>query len=563
MILENHVKQLYKLLQHKGEHSQVHAQSRQDNKMVDRRLIEGEESLLKWVKQFDNRADLFVGRNPRTKDGKVEKITSISVDLDPIRPKDSPSTFEQLQESIKASKKILKVSEYRNGIIATSGNGCHIYWAFSEPIQERLKEFELGAKLFEAEIRKLIEGEFNVRVDAIYDNPRLVKIIGTTSTKGEVNQRRLARFLSPIDWSRAINGHVRKRILGYSANQQVRELTPIPKTEDVDRSKLDFGLALRLKQDGAKPDDIRAFLKSHGYKAKEDDIERIVSKLFDPTRISLHENNSVEIITPSTHFEEYRKQIGRRVEQSDPELPTGIPTLDRYTNGLKKGSIWVVGARTETGKTSFCVEIAQHLLGKGKRILFFSTEMSYPEIFDRFISRRTTIPYFDIAKGQLLDDDRRTIDEYGKLFTKENLYIHDGAEPSLGEVSKAISNIRPDMVIFDHIQRVGHGTDQRYLELATFVKGFNTLCRQFNCAGIMNSQLKRLQPGEVPALHHFKECGAIEEEAHVAILLSNLSKDTNLTEQMVKLDIAKHRGGPKEYFDVRFIKSISKFEELT
>jgi len=571
-LLESHVKQFYKLLQHQDKWSQVHAQNVQTQNIIDRQLLHGENQFISWVKEYNGKGNLFMGRNPRQENGLVDSITCVSLDIDPIRSKDSASTFSQLQEAIKAGKSILKREEYSNGIIATSGNGCHLYWAFGIPIREKIKEFENGTKKFEQEIRNLIEEQYNVKVDAIYDNSRLVKIIGTTSTKGEFDKRRIARFLQTINWSRAFNGHIRERILSYSTTQQIRKPAPIPKTDGINRSELDFGLALRLKQDGASSNDIRTFLKSHGYRARPDDIERIIAKIFQR-----QENNSSyrswelcgdngttkqsEIISPSTHFDEYKRQLGRRIEKPDPELPTGIPTLDRFTYGLKKGNIWIVGSRTNIGKTSLAITIAQNLLKFNKRILFFSTEMYWEDIFNRFVSIGSGIPIEELTTGNFKSGSNIKFDEYGRHFKSQNLFIDDGAEPTLSEVTQRISEFHPDCIIFDHIQRVSHNADQRYLEISKFVKGLNTLCRQYNCAGIVNSQLNRLAEREVPALHHLKECGALEEEAHTVILLSPITKNDQETEQLILLDLAKNRG-PKGQIETKFNKLNLKFEEL-
>ena len=572
MILESHIKQHLRLLNHGDQWSQVHGQNRQTSKKVDRRLLCGERDIVQWAKTYDGQGDLFIGRNPRTQDGEVAEITCVSVDIDPVRDKDTASTLEQLQEAIEAGRSIIKRKEYDHGVLCSSGNGCHVYWCFADSIKNELKAAEQGIKKFERDVRDLVEGWYNVKVDAIYDNPRLVKIIGTTSTKGPVEGRRMAQFLSPINWSRAFNGSVRERVLSYSMAQQRQEPTSIPKTENIDRSKLDFGLALRLKQDGARPDDIREALRQHGYRGRGDDIERIVTKLFQGQRDNFGQGSwgsdsvrgevkPIDIVSPSTYFDEYKRQLGKRLEKPDPELPTGLPTLDRYTNGLKKGSIWVVGARTGIGKTSLAVSIAENLLSRDKRILFFSTEMSAGDIFNRFISVGSGIPLFKLETGDLDQKHKDEFSTYGERFKKRNLFIHDGAEPSIREVSEAISRVCPDVVIFDHIQRIGHGTDQRYLELSTFIKGLNTMCRQNNCAGIVSSQLNRIAAVDVPALHHLKECGALEEEAHAVVLLSEITKNTQETEQLIRLDLAKNRG-PKGQIETRFNKLTTKFEEL-
>ena len=184
--------------------------------------------------------------------------------------------------------------------------------------------------------------------------------------------------------------------------------------------------------------------------------------------------------------------------------------------------------------------------------------MAWGDILNRFIAMGAGISLFDLEWGTLTAEHRRSYLDYKESIKGQSLFIFDKPEPTLGEVGEIVSRVRPDVLIFDHIQRVSHTTDQRYLELSRFVKGINTICRDSGVAGIINSQLNRLAETEPPALHHLKECGALEEEAHAVILLSRLSKDEENSEPFVMAELAKNRG-PKGPVELKFIKSTTKF----
>jgi len=269
------------------------------------------------------------------------------------------------------------------------------------------------------------------------------------------------------------------------------------------------------------------------------------------------ERKPIELITPSSHAQQYQKALFDPEARANSELPTGIPSIDRYTNGLAKGRIWVVGARTNIGKTSFSITICEEMLKRNKRVLFFSTEMDYSDIFDRFTSIGTGLSLTSFNKKRFNETDKRLIGEYCDKFESKNLFIFDGAEPDIREVSEAISRVRPDVLVFDHIQRVANRTNQRALELSRFIKELNTLCRKYKVAGIVNSQLNRVAELERPQLHHLKECGALEEEAKTVILLSFLDKNTKL----IMADIAKNKG-PHGEVQLKLDSTTCKFEEV-
>jgi len=269
----------------------------------------------------------------------------------------------------------------------------------------------------------------------------------------------------------------------------------------------------------------------------------------------------IEVFTPATHTNEFLKRLESNSVTT--EITTGFPTIDKCTGGLKKGSIWVVGARTGIGKTSFSTSIAAHLVNNNKKVLLFSTEMDWVDAFGRFASIGTGISLHKItnARHELTDEDKQKLGGYVGHLKSRPLYVVEEPEPSLRVVSEEISRIQPDVFIFDHIQRIANVRDQRYLELAKFIKGLNTLCRQHGCAGIVNSQLNRIAEHEVPALSHLKECGALEEEAHTVILLSGISASPG-SDSIVLADIAKNRG-PKGRVELRLDINTAAFEELT
>lgn len=275
---------------------------------------------------------------------------------------------------------------------------------------------------------------------------------------------------------------------------------------------------------------------------------------------SSYERKPVELFTPASHINEYKQGFTAK-EPGSIELPTGLAKLDELTNGLKKGGIWVIGARTGIGKTSLSISISSSLLQKGKRVLFFSTEMGWRDIFNRFISIAAGISLFDIERQTMSDDDRKRHNEYESVFTSQPLFICDNPEPSLADVSDAVKSCNPDVLVFDHIQRVSHNNDQRYLELSRFTKGLNTICRDFSVAGVINSQLNRLAESEIPALHHLKECGALEEEAHAVLLLSKTKGDDSDSSCNMILDLAKNRG-PKGIIEAKFDKKSTRFVDL-
>jgi len=324
-------------------------------------------------------------------------------------------------------------------------------------------------------------------------------------------------------------------------------------------------IAGKLKREGWTKDDIRSLLLPHiqrvngDIKAFEDRLTSIDHYKSKGQFTNDHEDERpVEIFTFSRNIGEYEQDIESRGKGMDVPLPTGYSQLDRITHGLKKGAIWVVGARTGIGKTSFSLNITSHLLGLGQRVLFFSTEMDSGQIFDGLISLELGLDRFGFgAKGWESAEDKRRYDDVRSVFIQSPIFICQEPEPTLRAVEKAISEVEPSVLVIDHIQRIASSSDKRYLEISRFVKGLNTLCRIHKVAGVVNSQLNRLAETEVPGLHHLRECGTLEEEAHTVLLFSKLGEDGD----RVLIDVAKNRG-PRGQVEMKFDKKTCRFSEV-
>ena len=79
-------------------------------------------------------------------------------------------------------------------------------------------------------------------------------------------------------------------------------------------------------------------------------------------------------------------------------VPSGFPDLDEMTTGFHPGDLVVVAARPSMGKTSFVLNIAQHVgTHTAMTVGFFSLEMSKEQLFMRMLTlgsahRRPPLP---------------------------------------------------------------------------------------------------------------------------------------------------------------------------
>lgn len=148
----------------------------------------------------------------------IEVVTATVIDLDPARPKDTASTEEELAAAVKAADAAAAWAE-RAGVARParmmSGNGAQLWFAVPPIVldDDNREVVQANLKAFETELRAEIESD-RIKVDSIHDLPRIIKVVGTVSRKGEPTEDRPHRVSAALDpLERAENDRLRARLL--------------------------------------------------------------------------------------------------------------------------------------------------------------------------------------------------------------------------------------------------------------------------------------------------------------------------------------------------------------
>src|SRR3989442_3425198 len=124
------------------------------------------------------------------------------------------------------------------------------------------------------------------------------------------------------------------------------------------------------------------------------------------------------------------KSIERLAERR--ELITGLPTgyrlLDEYTSGLQAADLIVLAARPGMGKTSFALNVAQHVgLRAGKRGGIFSLEMTRQQLFLRMLTGLARVDSHRLRTGRLTKEEWKQLTKaFGEL-AAAHAFIDDSA----------------------------------------------------------------------------------------------------------------------------------------
>ena len=128
----------------------------------------------------------------------IEVVTGTVIDLDPVRPKDTASTEEELQQALDAAGAAADWCEAQGLVrprLMMSGNGAQLWFAvppitLEDAVRDRV---QAELKAFEQTLRERFQSA-RVHIDSIHDVSRIIKVVGTVSVKGEPTEERPHRL---------------------------------------------------------------------------------------------------------------------------------------------------------------------------------------------------------------------------------------------------------------------------------------------------------------------------------------------------------------------------------
>lgn len=261
-------------------------------------------------------------------------------------------------------------------------------------------------------------------------------------------------------------------------------------------------------------------------------------------------------------------------------IPSGFPALDGVLEGGLYAGLYVIGAISSLGKTTYVTQIADQVARNGNSVLFFSIEMDRSEIIAKSLCRESALYLRDIGgepsegltirqitsrqyrnfytetQRQLLGN---AVERYGKY--AGNIYIKEGLRgigvEQIREGVKqhiAVTGARP-LVIVDYLQILTPNEEGRYTDKQIIDKAvleLKCISRDFKVPVIAVSSFNRTAYSNSVTMEAFKESGAIEYSSDVLLGLQlegvgdkdfNVDKAKGQSTRKIELVILKNRNG--------------------
>jgi len=272
----------------------------------------------------------------------------------------------------------------------------------------------------------------------------------------------------------------------------------------------------------------------------------------------------------------------KHIEQNHGTISTGFDDLDTFFDGGLYSGLYVLGAVSGTGKTTFILQIADHIAKTGKDVLFFSGEMSTNEILARSYSRlsrelksKDSSKYLTVRNilnfGKQRDKNiEAVITELQELYKQNIVYrmrVFEGRQ-KIQDIKDAITKHKmitgnSPVVFIDYLQIMDFSRDnnQSIIDIRHAIDATVSELRieaiEYNIPIVIISSLNRTSYAKesnvedesanekIITLASFKESGGIEYGADIVMGL-NTTKDGYNKEkqtQILNLKIIKNRHG--------------------
>lgn len=282
-------------------------------------------------------------------------------------------------------------------------------------------------------------------------------------------------------------------------------------------------------------------------------------------------------------------------------LSTGLVDFDRAIIGLFAGNYIIIAGRPGMGKSALALDIGEWNAKQGKRVVFFSLEMSGMELAMRAMAPDSGISATDqMRAAELHATHIDQLEHIAERFAPLPLDIVERGGLTISGLRGQAARIKRksglDLIIVDYLQLLRGETRQaqssKVHEVTEISNGLKALAKELRVPVIALSQLSRAvehRDDKRPTLADLRESGSLEQDADRVIFVYREAyylermklekKDTETQEtwdarwashqerlsevrNVAELIVAKHRHGPTSTVRVHFQAETTHFSNL-
>ena len=156
-------------------------------------------------------------------------------------------------------------------------------------------------------------------------------------------------------------------------------------------------------------------------------------------------------------------------------IKTGYDSVDKFSGGLTRGEITIIGGRPGHGKTTVMINMLANVLEQGYRAIFFSRELPNSELLKKIICLESQqLSYGKVRKNIFEENDIKffntAVAHIKKKYSKDKFLMFDNVK-DFASSSSEVKRFKPDIIFDDYIQLIAckGKEDQRRLQIEKLV----------------------------------------------------------------------------------------------
>ena len=300
-------------------------------------------------------------------------------------------------------------------------------------------------------------------------------------------------------------------------------------------------------------------------------------------QVQQEELTAYEGQTAAATFADFEKYLADTAQL--PPVSTGFKELDKVLNGGLTPGLYIMGAVSSLGKTSWMLNIADNISAAGRDVLYFSLEMSRNELIAKSISRLSfaivgethgnigeALSTFGVIHSGKSTGDKRVLHEAMRRYREtigKHMWIFEGVGVfGMEQITRTVEDHiritgRKPVVFIDYLQIIApadarstdkQNTDRTVVEL-------KRLSASHDIPIFSISSLNRQSYTEPITMAAFKESGAIEYGSDVLIGLQpygmgyEAGESTQRHTKRVRELMIKTERSPQIQIEVRVLKN--------
>ena len=218
-----------------------------------------------------------------------------------------------------------------------------------------------------------------------------------------------------------------------------------------------------------------------------------------------------------------------------------IPSLARRVEGVSGGHLIVVGARPNTGKTSFHASLIAADGGfahQGAKCVILCNEEAYTRVASRYVSASANMTMKEVRENQALARKR-----YEPV--RQNIMFKESTGKTMAWVESVVKQEKPDVVVLDMGDKFADMKSERSdITLKAAAIHARNIAKQYDCCVIWMSQLSAEAEGKADLNQSMMEGSKTGKaaEADLMLLIGKTQQVEGEDEDPVRyLNLAKNK----------------------